>query len=172
MEGQPSATEIAGIAIPSSSPLFLAGVAIHVAAGLVCVVAGALAMFSRKQRGRHSVAGSVYFWGLAVVCGSAGLLAAVRWTEDYVLFALAVTAFTAAMVARSAIRRRAQPLVEVHVVGMAVSYIVLLTAFYVDNGKSLPLWRDLPPVTFWLAPGAIGFPILIYTLKRHPLLRR
>ena len=27
---------------------------------------------------------------------------------------------------------------------MGASYILLLTAFYVDNGKNLPLWRELP----------------------------
>jgi len=31
---------------------------------------------------------------------------------------------------------------------MGVSYIVLLTAFYVDNGKSLPLWKELPPISY------------------------
>jgi hypothetical protein len=33
---------------------------------------------------------------------------------------------------------------SVHVTAMGVSYIVLLTAFYVDNGPHLPLWRSLP----------------------------
>ncbi len=33
----------------------------------------------------------------------------------------------------------------------------MLTAFYVDNGKSLPLWQDLPAtLTYWLLPSAVG----------------
>ena len=54
---------------------------------------------------------------------------------------------------------------------MGLSYILLLTAFYVDNGHSLPLWRDLPPITYWLIPGAIGIPLIGYGLLRHPLAR-
>jgi hypothetical protein len=56
--------------------------------------------------------------------------------------------------------------------GMGASYIFLLTAFYVDNGKNLPLWRELPELTFWLLPAAIGAPLLINAFLRHPLVRR
>ncbi|MGC1696795.1 MAG: hypothetical protein WA743_16165, partial [Pseudolabrys sp.] len=52
------------------------------------------------------------------------------------------------------------------------SYILLLTAFYVDNGKNLPLWKQLPQFAFWLLPSAIGIPIIVYVLLRHPLIRR
>lgn len=46
-------TFVAGIPIPSTSPLFLAVVGFHVLAGLICVAIGAAAMLSRKGRGRH-----------------------------------------------------------------------------------------------------------------------
>jgi hypothetical protein len=54
---------------------------------------------------------------------------------------------------------------------MATSYILLLTAFYVDNGKSLPLWKELPTIAYWILPTAVGLPILIGALVRHPLIR-
>jgi hypothetical protein len=41
------------------------------------------------------------------------------------------------------------------------------TAFYVDNGKNLPLWRELPEIAFWFLPSAIGVPLILYAL--HPL---
>jgi hypothetical protein len=50
-----------------------------------------------------------------------------------------------------------------------MSYILLLTAFYVDNGPNLPLWNKLPPLAFWLMPAVIGAPIVIWALLRHPL---
>jgi hypothetical protein len=165
----PDPTVIAGVVIPSTSPLFLAGVGIHVGAGLVCVVAGALAMLSRKRRGRHSTAGTVYYRSLAVVCGSAAVLAVVRWPQDAVLLALATTAFAAAHLGRAGMRRRHA--VRLHVTGMGSSYIILLTAFYVDNGKFLPVWRDLSPVAYWLVPAVVGLPILVWALLRHPLAR-
>jgi hypothetical protein len=42
----------------------------------------------------------------------------------------------------------------------------------VDNGKNLPLWRQLPELAFWILPGAFGIPIIVYALFRHPLTRR
>jgi hypothetical protein len=54
---------------------------------------------------------------------------------------------------------------------MGVSYILLLTAFYVDNGKNLPIWRDLPTLTYWLLPALLGIPVIWRTLLRHPLAR-
>jgi len=52
---------------------------------------------------------------------------------------------------------------RVHIIGMGVSYTVLLTAFYVDNGPHLPLWRQLPTVAYWIAPGLFGLPIMVFT---------
>ncbi len=56
---------------------------------------------------------------------------------------------------------------RLHITGMGLSYILLLTAFYVDNGKSLPLWKDLPPITYWLLPAAVGLPLIIHALSRR-----
>jgi hypothetical protein len=61
--------------------------------------------------------------------------------------------------------------VKLHITGMGTSYILLLTAFYVDNGKSLPLWRDLSPVAYWLAPAVVGVPLIVRALLWHPLAR-
>jgi hypothetical protein len=55
---------------------------------------------------------------------------------------------------------------------MGASCVLLLTAFYVDNGKHLPLWRELPQIAFWLLPGAVGLPLILRALQRHPLARR
>ena len=55
--------------------------------------------------------------------------------------------------------------------GMGLSYILLLTASYVDNWKSLPLWRDLPTIAYWPLPAAVGASILLHALLRHPLSR-
>jgi hypothetical protein len=54
---------------------------------------------------------------------------------------------------------------------MGLSYILMLTAFYVDNGKNLPLWRELPQLVFWVLPFALGGPIIVYVMLRHPLMR-
>ncbi|HLY79431.1 MAG TPA: hypothetical protein VKQ70_08670 [Caulobacteraceae bacterium] len=162
-------TVIVGIPIPSSSPYFLAGVAVHVAFGLTCVACGAVAMLSSKRPGRHPTAGSLYVWALSGVFLTASSLALARWREDRVLFFLAALSFGLAIVGRQARRRAWRDWPRWHMSGMGLSYIVMLTAFYVDNGKILPVWRDLPPLTYWLAPGLVGLPILAIAFFRHPL---
>lgn len=165
-------TIVAGIDIPSTSPIFLTIVAIHVLMGLTCIITGAVAMLSPKRRGRHPTFGTIYFWCLSAVFASATSLSIVRWAQDYHLFILGTLSFMAALGGRIVRRHRWPGWIRLHVTGMGLSYVLLLTAFYVDNGKNLPLWKELPPIAFWLLPGAIGIPIIIYALFRHPLIRR
>ncbi len=165
------AINVAGIEIPSSDPVFLAVVGVHVLFGLVCTIAGAIAMLSVKRRGPHPSFGSIYFWCLGGVFVTAAALAAVRWAEDYDLFILGALAFAVASMGRMARRKRWSNWVGLHITGMGMSYVLLLTAFYVDNGKSLPLWRTLPSIGYWLAPAAVGIPLIVRALLWHPLAR-
>lgn len=164
-------TIVAGIEIPSTSRVFLSVVGFHVLAGLACVVTGAGAMLSPKRRGRHSTFGTIYFWCLSAVFVSASALSAVRWAQNYHLFILGALAFAAALLGRTALRQRWSGWARLHIIGMGSSYVLLLTAFYVDNGKSLPLWRELPPIAYWLTPGAVGVPFIVHALLCHPLVR-
>jgi hypothetical protein len=165
-------TIVFGVPVPSVDPAFLAVIRFHILIGIVCVMAGAVAMLSLKGRGRHSTFGTYYYWSLVVLVASAIGLSVVRWAENYHLFFLGTLSLIAATVGRTALRRRWPNWVGLHLVGMGLSYILMLTAFYVDNGKNLPLWRELPQWVFWVLPGAIGLPIIVHTLLRHPLMRR
>src|SRR5258706_301070 len=129
-------TNVAGNEIPSTDPTFLAFVAVHVFFWVVCTISGGIWMLSREGAGRHPTFGSIYFWSLAGVFVSAAALAAVRWAENYYLFILGALAFSAAYVGRMARRGRWRNWVRLHITGMGASYVLLLTAFYVDNGKS------------------------------------
>jgi hypothetical protein len=163
---------VLGIPIPSSSPVFLSIVAVHVAAGLVCTIAGVAAMLAPKRVGRHPSAGAVYYWSLVVVFLSMAALSILRWPADTHLFVLGILSFGAGALGRMAKRRLWRGWLPVHVTGMATSYILLLTAFYVDNGPHLPLWRSLPALAHWLLPSIVGVPILAWVLRRHPLILR
>jgi uncharacterized integral membrane protein len=160
---------IEGFEIPFDGPLFLTILAIHVLAGLTCVVAGIIAMFSKKKKGQHSRAGTIYYWGLWIVFITASLMAFARWREDYHLFILGVISFLSAVIGRRSLRKKWKRWSIYHISGMGISYIFLLIAFYVDNGRFLPVWKDLNPIVYWLLPPVIGFPILIRTLLRNPL---
>ncbi|RXH20370.1 DUF2306 domain-containing protein [Bradyrhizobium guangzhouense] len=163
-------TIVAGLEIPSTDPVFLAVVlAVHIPAGLACVAGGAVAMLSRKGRGRHSRFGAIYFWSLLVLFASATFLSLMRWSENYHLFGLGASSFICAWIGRAALRHRWWSWVRLHISGMGLSYVLMLVAFYVDNGRQLPLWKDLPHFMYWLIPLAVGIPLIARALLWPPL---
>jgi hypothetical protein len=126
----------------------LAIVGVHVLFGLAAVTTGAIAMLSNKGRGRHSKWGTTYFWFLLGVFVTMSALSFMRWAQNYHLFILGVLSFSSALFGRTALRRRWYQWPRLHLTGMGASYVLMLTAFYVDNGKNLPLWRELPQIAF------------------------
>jgi hypothetical protein len=160
------AITILGLEIPDAGPVFLAALAVHVAAGMMGVVAGALAATARKRPGRHPEAGRVYLWGLGVVFVTASTMAMIRWHEDWHLFAIATVALALGLFGWRARRRQHDGWPRWHAIGMAGSYIALLTGFYVDNGPQLPVWDRLPHWTYWVIPAAVGIPLIWLALRR------
>lgn len=166
----PGLTDLVSRLVPGGlhlSVAFAVILLVHVPAGLTAVVAGAVAAVSRKRRGRHPRFGTVYVGALAVVFVTATGLAVLRWTEDRHLFALGTVSFALAAVAYAARRLRWRGWTTFHIVGMGLSYVVLLTAFYVDNGPHLPLWDRLPAVAYWTLPALVGVPLVVRTLRRY-----
>jgi len=163
---------IAGIPIPSDSPLFLAVVAIHVVAGLTAVSTGIVAMMSDKRAGRHPSFGVLYYRSVVLVSITMAVLSAMRWAHNYHLFILGALALVSVIVGRQTAPSRSAGRIRVHITAMGLSYVLLLTAFYVDNGPNLPLWRRLPHVTYWLLPMLVGAPLIVRVLLTHPLVQK
>ena len=162
---------IQGFEIPSDNPVFLSILAVHILAGLTCVITGLIAILSKKQKGRHSKAGAAYFWVMWIVFITATILSVLRWNEDYHLFLLGSVSFCSAFLGRRALRKHWNKWSVIHTVLMSTSYIFLLIAFYVDNGRFLPLWKNIHPMFYWLLPIVVGVPLIIRTLYTHPLTR-
>jgi hypothetical protein len=144
---------------------------VHILFALACVVSGCVAMLSMKRSGRHPQYGTYYYWSLTVVFATVVVLSVVRWSENYHLLILGFLSLIAATAGRSARRRRWRNWVKLHIGSFGASYVLLLTAFYVDNGPSLPLWNRLPSMAFWTLPAAVGTPLILWALLRHPLVR-
>ncbi|GAA3621698.1 hypothetical protein GCM10022419_129220 [Nonomuraea rosea] len=155
--------DVLGIPVPDAGPFFLAVLAVHVAAGLACVACGMVAALSRKGGSRHVRYARVYLWGLGVVWASMAVLAVIRWSHNAHLFAIGTLALTAALVGY--LNRRRAP--YLHITGMSLSYIALLTGFYIDNGAHLPLWDQLPRWTYWTLPSLIGIPLIVRAIGRR-----
>jgi hypothetical protein len=154
-----TASRILGDQVGSTAPAFLAILAVHVIAGLTAVITGAAAALARKGSPQHIRAGRWYYRAITAVFATATALAAMRWAQDYYLFILGATAFTAATIGYLH-RRRHRPGDTGHIAGMGIAYTAMLTAFYVDNGPHLPLWDRLPTLAFWILPAAIAAPII------------
>ncbi|MFC4951002.1 DUF2306 domain-containing protein [Pseudonocardia sp. GCM10023141] len=142
-------------------------IAVHVGCGGIAVACGAAAMLTRKGSHRHRRFGRVYLAALTGLGLTAPILAAVDWAHRWHLAVLGTLALGSAATGFAAIRLLRPARVAVHITGMSTAYIVMLTAFYVDNGPRLPLWNQLPVLVLWLLPAAVGAPVLIRALRRH-----
>jgi uncharacterized membrane protein len=154
-----------GIPIPDEGPIFAVAVLAHIVAGLTCVFSGIVAMVSRKGGRTHLAFGRIYVGGIAVVFASMVILAVIRWPLDNHLAILGLIALIATLF--GFLNRRRHGADRWHILAMGVSYVVLLTAFYVDNGPFLPMWNLLPPWTFWLIPSLVGAPLIIRAIVRR-----
>ena len=135
------------LADAAHSHAFFPLVGSHLLGGVICTLSGVGAMFSKKHWSRHIRLGNIYYWSLCWVCASATFLGALRWSEDYYLIVLGVLSLGSASIGRAARRRRWHGWVNTHVVAMGLSYIVMLTAFCVGEGETLPLVNKLPHVS-------------------------
>ena len=159
------AARILGTEVGSTAPVFLAFVAVHGLAGLTAVICGAIAAFAGKGSARHVRAGRCYYRAITIVVATALVLTAMRPRQDYQLAIVGLVAYGTAVIGYQH-RRRHRPGDAPHITGMGMSYVAMLTAFYVDNGPHLPLWDRLPTLAFWLLPSAIGLPIIGRALRR------
>jgi hypothetical protein len=158
--------EIFGLPIPDAGPIFATALVVHIVSGLTAVTTGALAAAARKRAGRHPRAGRVYLCALGGIVATATIMAIIRWRDDAHLFAIAVIAFGLGLYGYRARRRHRPGWPPHHAIGMGGSYIALLTGFYVDNGPFLPLWNQLPHITYWLLPSVLGVPLIWLALDR------
>jgi hypothetical protein len=166
MESVMDEIDVFGIPVPDAGPVFFAALAVHVAAGLVCVGCGASAALSRKGGARHLRFGRIYLWGLGVVWASMAILSLMRWQQNADLFAVGTLALTAALIGYTMRSRRP----VLHIIGMGASYVALLTGFYVDNGPHLPVWDRLPAWSFWVLPSLVGLPLTARAVwRRRPM---
>jgi hypothetical protein len=161
------ASDLLGVPVASDAPEFLLALGAHVAGGITCVLAGAVAAMTRKAPGRHPRAGLIYYAGIVWVFVSAVVMAVLQWPHDVHLLVIGLVALgtsTAGLFARWRARPGWQ---RRHIVLMGSSFVAVLTGFYVDNGPHLPLWGHLPAWTFWILPGIPGGLLIVRSARRR-----
>lgn len=154
---------------------FFLPLVVHAWVALATGVSGVVAFCVPKRRERHSRWGTRYLWAYSLVFLTASILSVQRWSTDAYLFFLAALGYGLALGGYAARRFRRESWllyfvgkqwITAHIVAMVGSYIVLWTAFFVDNGHLIPLLNQLPPLTFWLLPALIGLPFIALSISR------
>ncbi len=157
---------------------FFLPLVVHALAGLTTGVTGVLAFRAPKRRGHHHRWGKSYLWAYTVVFLTAIILSVQHWPADAYLFVLATLGYGLALGGYAARRFRQESIVKrvvgkqwviAHIVGVIGSYVVLWTAFYVDNAHLIPGLNRLPTLTFWVLPTVIALPFLVVSLSRFAL---
>lgn len=164
-------TILFGVPVPSTNKVFLTIVVIHIFLGIICVLAGLLAMLAVKTGTRHKLAGKTYYVAMLFAFITTVILSIMRWPHNTHLLIIGILAFAMTHTGKRLAYAHSKNWTRLHTICMGTSYILLLTGFYVDNGKNLPFWNQFPQLFFWFFPAAVGVPIIILTLKRHPLNR-
>jgi hypothetical protein len=148
---------------------------LHALAGLTTGITGVVAFSVPKGPARHHRWGKRYLWAYTVVFLTAIILSVQRWQADAYLFGLALLGYSFALGGYSARRFRQTPWLRhllgewwviAHLSGMIASYVILWTAFYVDNAHLIPGLNRLPTLTFWVAPTLIAIPFLVRSIAR------
>jgi uncharacterized membrane protein len=164
-----ASTDLFGIPVPSTDRVFLTFVVIHIMISLVCVISGFLAMLANKGGKRHSIYGKVYFWSMLSAFATVVILSIMRWPHNIHLLSIGILAAASVYLGWRLAKKQSTNWTRLHTIFMGLSYIFLLTGFYVDNGKNLPFWRLFPQWFFWVFPTTVGLPIILRVLKTHPL---
>src|ERR1700693_5083468 len=153
---------------------FFLPLVVHILAGLTAGITGVVMFSLPKRRGSHQRWETSYVWAYSVVFLTVTILSVQQWKADAYLFFLAVLGYGLALGGYAARRfgqearvgdTLAKQCVVVHIVGMIGSYVVLWTAFFVDNGHKIPGLNQLPPLTFWVLPSLIGLSFLVVSLS-------
>jgi hypothetical protein len=154
---------------------FFLPLVVHALAALTTGVTGVITFSRPKRSVRHSTWGVRYLWAYTVVFLTAIILSVQHWPTDAYLVVLATIGYSFALGGYGVRRFRQEPWllrvlgkqwISAHIVGMIGSYVVLWTAFYVDNAHLIPLLKQLPTLTFWVLPTVIAQPFLVVSLSR------
>ena len=154
---------------------FFIPLVMHALAALTTGVTGVITFSRPIDSVRHPKWGERYLWAYTIVFLTAIILSVQHWPTDAYLVILATIGYGFALAGYGARRFRQKLMVRrilgkqwisAHIVSMIGSYVVLWTAFYVDNAHLFPGLKELPTLTFWVLPTMIALPFLVVSLSR------
>lgn len=127
---------------------------LHVAAGSLGLLLGALAMWAEKRPPHRSRAGAAYHWSVLGVSLTAVGLVALDWPALWWLLPLAGLSYGLALLGLLAPRRRRPGWARAYGHGQGGSYIALVTALLVVS------LEGLAAAAGWFLPTLVGLPLI------------
>ncbi|WP_256218480.1 DUF2306 domain-containing protein [Bacillus sp. MUM 116] len=140
---------------------------IHIVTGAVCLVSGLFAMFAKKRKGRHTVAGEIYHGAYVLVFVTALVMSVLHWQESQYLFYIALFSYGFAFYGYVAVKRKWRNWLGAHIGGMLGSYIGIVTATLVVNVPRIPVLNEWPVLVFWLLPTVVGTPLILRVGRQY-----
>lgn len=126
----------------------------HVAAGILGMVLGPLAIRAERGPPHRSRAGGGYHWSVLLVALTATVLAVLDWAALWWLSLLAALSYALALLGVLAPRRHGRGWCRAYAHGQGGSYIALVTALLVVS-------LDGPAGTAaWILPTLVGLPLI------------
>lgn len=138
---------------------------IHIVSGTVCLLAGAVAMFSKKQKGQHTILGEIYHGSYVFVLISAMVTSIMHWEESGFLLFIALFSYGFALQGYLARKIQWKNWFPSHIGGMIGSYIGIVTAVLVVNVTNIPVINLMPSLIFWFLPSVIGVPVIFMVTR-------
>lgn len=138
----------------------------HIISGIICLVVGLVAAFTKKKSGWHTFLGELYHCSYVVVFVTAVITSVMHWQDSAYLFFIALFSYGLALFGYLARKRRVRNWLPKHIGGMLGSYIGIITAVLVVNISTIPVINEWPPLIFWFLPTVIGTPIIIMVNNR------
>jgi D-alanyl-lipoteichoic acid acyltransferase DltB (MBOAT superfamily) len=132
----------------------------HILAGIVCLIAGFLAIKSKKKKGNHTRAGEIYHFSYIVIFITSIVMAIWNWNESAYLFYIALFSYGLALYGYLARKMKWKKWLLSHIAGMLGSYIGVITAVLVVNQPKIPIIQDFPSLLVWFLPTIIGTPLI------------
>ena len=145
---------------------------VHIAAGMLGLILGPIAMTARKRPGLHTRAGKLYHWVMLVVCVSAALLAVLSWERNWWFLPIAAGSYGVALVGYVAAKRRWPGWLRVHLTGQGGSYIAMITALLVVNWRTFTGTPGRSSPWAWALPTLVGSPIIAWVAYQVRLGKR
>lgn len=146
---------------------------IHIITGVICLISGLFAMFSKKRKGKHSLFGQIYHWSYVGVFITAVLMAVIHWQESQYLFYIALFSYGLALTGYLSVRmKKSSKWLNLHIGGMLGSYIGIVTAILVVNVHKIPVLNELPTIYYWFLPTIIGTPIIRLVGRKYAAKKR